>query len=188
MTTSDPSSESGRPRSARERARRWARWVGPTRRACRPERLPARSSRPIRRAAAVRHLQSDPEANALADRLVQQLRLIAPKATPSEDPLARGGRAAPSSSPTPRQRRLPVGSPGAARRPGAWFASRVAGALGGLGRTSAAAAYPDHGGAAAGLALVIVAIVLLSGSGDDGAGDSPRRHLSTERRGSRRSN
>src|SRR5215207_11085397 len=35
---------------------------------------------PIGRADAVRHLQADPGANALAQRLVQNLRLLAPKA------------------------------------------------------------------------------------------------------------
>ena len=38
---------------------------------------------PIGRADAVRHLQSDPETNALAERLVQNLRLLAPKARAS---------------------------------------------------------------------------------------------------------
>src|ERR671910_2050343 len=41
---------------------------------------------PIGRADAVRHLQSDPEANALAGRLVAQLRLLAPKAELPEIP------------------------------------------------------------------------------------------------------
>src|SRR5512138_1102232 len=55
---------------------------------------------PIGRADAVRHLQSDPEANALAQRLVQNLRLLAPKAQLPEIPEPRGGRrAAPPPSP-----------------------------------------------------------------------------------------
>ena len=41
---------------------------------------------PIGRADAVRHLQSDPEANALAQRLVQNLRLLAPRADAAGDP------------------------------------------------------------------------------------------------------
>jgi hypothetical protein len=49
---------------------------------------------PIGRADAVRHLQADPEANALATRLVAQLRLIAPRAELPEIPAAKAGRAA----------------------------------------------------------------------------------------------
>src|SRR5215218_10341223 len=45
---------------------------------------------PIGRADAVRHLQADPEANALAQRLVQNLRLLAPKAQLPEIPEPRG--------------------------------------------------------------------------------------------------
>ncbi|MGH2955987.1 MAG: hypothetical protein ACRDL6_03225, partial [Solirubrobacterales bacterium] len=57
---------------------------------------------PIGRADAVRHLQSDPEANALAERLVSQLRLLAPKAQLPEIPAARGRRrAAPPPAPAP---------------------------------------------------------------------------------------
>jgi Sigma-70, region 4 len=64
---------------------------------------------PIGRADAVRHLQSDPEANALAERLVAQLRLLAPKAQLPEIPPARGGRRA-AAPPPPRP-------PEAAREP-----------------------------------------------------------------------
>ena len=52
---------------------------------------------PIGRADAVRHLQNDAEANALASRLVSQLRLLAPKAQLPEIPAPKGGgRAAPA--------------------------------------------------------------------------------------------
>jgi hypothetical protein len=51
---------------------------------------------PIGRADAVRHLQNDPEANALASRLVSQLRLLAPKSQLPEIPAPKGGRAAPA--------------------------------------------------------------------------------------------
>src|SRR5215208_405115 len=47
---------------------------------------------PIGRADAVRHLQADPEANALSARLIQQLRLLAPKGQFPEIPAARDGR------------------------------------------------------------------------------------------------
>ncbi len=49
---------------------------------------------PIGRADAVRHLQNDPEANALASRLLTQLRLIAPQAELPEIPAPKGGRRA----------------------------------------------------------------------------------------------
>ena len=62
---------------------------------------------PIGRADAVRHLQNDPEANALASRLLTQLRLIAPKATLPEIPAPKGGRAA-----------APGAAPGAGASPG----------------------------------------------------------------------
>src|SRR3954466_11576137 len=57
---------------------------------------------PIGRADAVRHLQNDPEANALAERLLSQLRLLAPKAQLPEIPTSRGGRrGAPPPPPAP---------------------------------------------------------------------------------------
>ena len=138
---------------------------------------------PIGRADAVRHLQSDPEANALADRLVQQLRLIAPKATLPEIPSPRGGRrtapsapAAPPSAPAAPPAPGPP-SPPTAKEPG--IASRAAGAISGLGRR-ARGDGGDHKrrnritvAAAAGLALVIVLIVLLTGGGDGGEDCAP---------------
>ena len=78
---------------------------------------------PIGRADAVRHLQSDPEANALAQRLVQNLRLLAPKADLPEIPEPRGGRRAappppPPAAAAPRRddSAPPPPPPGAARR------------------------------------------------------------------------
>lgn len=130
---------------------------------------------PIGRADAVRHLQSDPEANALADRLVQQLRLIAPKANLPVIPSPRGGRRPAPAPPSPTPEAPPPApaappAPPGAKGPG--VASRVAGALSGLGRNSDKKRRTEITvAAAAGLALVIVAIVLLSGSGDDGGGD-----------------
>src|SRR5690348_8185301 len=49
---------------------------------------------PIGRADAIRHLQSDPETNALAERLAQQLRVLAPKAQLPDIPAPRGGQRA----------------------------------------------------------------------------------------------
>src|SRR5215217_8862621 len=59
---------------------------------------------PIGRADAVRHLQADPEANALAQRLVQNLRLLAPRATLPDVPEPRGGRRAAPALPRPAGR------------------------------------------------------------------------------------
>src|SRR3954453_2295507 len=114
---------------------------------------------PIGRADAVRHLQSDPEANALGERLVQNLRLLAPKAELPEIPEPRGGRrAAPSPPPPPPPARPPAppppppaagssaapppppasatppAAPGAPSRPG--VASRAASFFSGLGSVS----------------------------------------------------
>src|SRR3954462_15460398 len=72
---------------------------------------------PIGRADAVRHLQSDPEANALAQRLVQNLRLLAPKAQLPEIPEPRGGRQAPP--PPPPAAAPPAVPPGPGAPPSA---------------------------------------------------------------------
>lgn len=129
---------------------------------------------PIGRADAVRHLQNDPEANALAERLLTQLRLLAPKAELPEIPAARGGRrtaappppapaeapAAESTSPAPPS--LPAG-------PG--FASRVAGFFSGLGGGGKRRTQLIVAGVAA-LALATAVVVVASGSGDDGGDKS----------------
>src|SRR5689334_19500471 len=69
---------------------------------------------PIGRADAVRHLQADPEANALAQRLVQNLRLLAPNAQLPEIPEPRGGRRAAAPSPTAPPPPVPAAAPGPA--------------------------------------------------------------------------
>src|SRR6266540_3474733 len=101
---------------------------------------------PIGRADAVRHLQSDPEANALAQRLAQNLRLLAPKADLPEIPEPRGGR-----------RALPPPPP-----PAAALLSGRTGSLSGKRRTQAIV------GGAALLALVIVVIVVATSGGGGG--------------------
>ena len=144
---------------------------------------------PIGRADAVRHLQGDPDANALADRLAQQLRLIAPKASLPEIPPPRGGRRAapppPSAVETHSTPAAPPPPP-AARRPG--IASRVAGALSrlgsGFGGASGRRRTQITVAAAGGLALVIVAIVLATGSGDDGVDCTPIGTSQAEQAGS----
>ena len=112
---------------------------------------------PIGRADAVRRLQSDPEANALAQRLVQNLRLLAPRATLPEIPEPRGGRRTatppppPAADPAPPSATPPAQAPppSAATPKGPGFASRAAGFFSGLGsltgkrRPSSAALRPS---------------------------------------------
>jgi hypothetical protein len=134
---------------------------------------------PIGRADAVRHLQSDPEANALAQRLAQNLRLLAPKADLPEIPEPRGGRRAapppppappPASGARPAQPSAPPPPPAAAKGPG--IASRAAKALSGRGGSLSGKRRTQAivGGAAL-LALVVVVIVLVSSGGGGGSDD-----------------
>jgi hypothetical protein len=129
---------------------------------------------PIGRADAVRHLQSDPEANALAQRLVQNLRVLAPKAQLPEIPEPRGGRKAapppPAASAEPPPPVPP--SPGAATpTKGPGFASRVSGALSGLGGMSGKRRTQFLVGIAAALALVVVVVVVATSSGGTDSSD-----------------
>jgi hypothetical protein len=133
---------------------------------------------PIGRADAVRQLQADPEANALAQRLVQTLRLLAPKAQLPEIPEPRGGRRAPGPPPPPAQppEQAPA-APGPAApaastaraRPG--IASRAAGFFSGLGTIEGRRRTQLIAGIAAALALVIVLLVVVAGGGGDGGGN-----------------
>jgi hypothetical protein len=133
---------------------------------------------PIGRADAVRHLQGDPEANALAQRLVQNLRLLAPSAELPEIPEPRGGRRVPAPPPppaTPGQAPPAAGqapaAPPAPQSPG--LASRVAGVFSGIGRLSGKRRTQFLVGLAGVLALVIVVIVVATsgGSSDGSTGD-----------------
>jgi hypothetical protein len=127
---------------------------------------------PIGRADAVRHLQSDPEANALAQRLVQNLRLLAPKAELPEIPEPRGGRRAAAAPPTPAETppaTPPAPTAPAQQRPG--FAHRVAGAFSGLGGLSGKRRTQFVVGVAAALALVIVVVVVAASGGSDDGGE-----------------
>jgi hypothetical protein len=135
---------------------------------------------PIGRADAVRHLQSDPEANARAERLVAQLRLLAPRAQLPEIPAARGGRRAPAPPPpppaeAPQEPSVAPGPPPPSPPPpsagGPSIRERVGGALGGSApsrRQSQIAA-----GLGAGALLIIVLVLAVSGvfGGDDDGGD-----------------
>jgi hypothetical protein len=125
---------------------------------------------PIGRADAVRQLQNDPETNALAQRLVQNLRLLAPRAQLPEIPEARGGRVATAPPPPPAPGQLsstpppPPTAPSAPKGPG--FASRAAGFFGGLGKLSP----PYLAAAGFGALLVVAAIVYFATSGGGGGG------------------
>jgi hypothetical protein len=131
---------------------------------------------PIGRADAVRHLQADPEANALAQRLVQNLRLLAPKAQLPEIPAPRGGRRAPAPPPPPTPAQAPAApgpaapAPSTARARGPGFAASAAGFFSGLGRLQGKRRTQLIAGLAAALALVIVLVVVLAG-GDGGGGN-----------------
>jgi hypothetical protein len=142
---------------------------------------------PIGRADAVRHLQSDPEANALAERLVAQLRLLAPKAQLPEIPPARGGRraAAPPPPPPPEAPRAPGAPPPSAPGPAAGGPSireRVGGALGGSGPSRRQSQIAV--GIGAGALLIIVVVLAVSGvfgsnDDDDGGGSEDCASLDT---------
>src|SRR4051794_34993316 len=122
---------------------------------------------PMGRADAVRHLQSDPDANALAQRLVQTLRLLAPKAELPEIPDARGGRRA-TPPPPPATAPPPPAPPSADQvTKGPSVASRAAGFFSGLGKLS-----PPYLAAAlfGGVLVVAVAIYLLTSGGGGGGG------------------
>lgn len=127
---------------------------------------------PIGRADAVRHLQSDPEANALAQRLEQNLRLLAPKAQLPEIPEPRGGRRA-APPPPPPATPPPATAPPAAQPPqvpsGPGFASRAAGFFSGLGSLTGKRRTQAIVGGAAALALVIVIIVVATSGGGGGS-------------------
>ena len=136
---------------------------------------------PIGRADAVRHLQNDPEANALAERLLAQLRLLAPRAELPEIPAARGGRrASPTPAPSPAPTQAPPAPAPSAVRPepaapkGPGIASRISGFFAGLGgrlgggdkrRTQMIVA------GACGLVLLVTAGVVIASSGGDDGGD-----------------
>jgi hypothetical protein len=141
---------------------------------------------PIGRADAVRYLQADPEANALAQRLVQNLRLLAPGAQLPEIPQPRGGRraAAPPPPPAPAAPPPSAGAPPAAATPppaapatqaqkGPGFASRAAGFFSGMGGLSKRHPAGFAVGVAGALAAVIVIIVVATSGGGGGTSCKP---------------
>lgn len=121
---------------------------------------------PIGRADAVRVLQNDPGANALASRLVTQLRLIAPQATLPEIQPAKGGRAASPpgpGTPPPASVRTGQGQP---------LPGRITGAVRGVGSSKRGSQLLVAGGALA--LLIVVGVLAIAGvfGGDDGDGGS----------------
>jgi hypothetical protein len=133
---------------------------------------------PIGRADAVRQLQSDPEANALAQRLVQNLRLLAPKASLPEIPEPRGGRRAaapppPAPAPPPSAASAAAPAPPSTPAPpkGPGFSSRAAGFFSGRGSLSGKRRTQAIVGGAAALVIAIVVIVVATSGGDGGGGN-----------------
>ncbi len=130
---------------------------------------------PIGRADAVRHLQNDPEANALAQRLVQNLKLLAPKAQLPEIPEPRGGRSAPAPPPPPAAPAQTPSIPQASAAPptpkGPGFASRVAGFFSSIGGSSGKRRTQLLVALTAALALVIVVIVVATSGGSSEGSD-----------------
>jgi hypothetical protein len=138
---------------------------------------------PIGRADAVRHLQSDPDANALAQRLVQNLRLLAPKATLPEIPEARGGRRAaapppPQPAAAPPTSTAPPHAPPGATPAGPGVASRAAGFFSNLGSLKGKRRTQLIVGIATALVLVIVILVVAT-SGGGGGGSSDCKPIDT---------
>lgn len=119
---------------------------------------------PIGRADAVRFLQSDPEANALAGRLVAQLRLIAPRAELPDIPEPRGRRAAAAPA--------PGGTPGGRdAAAGGGVTGRVSDAVRGVGSSKRQSQLLVGIGALA--LLLVVGVLAIAGvfGGDDDGGD-----------------
>jgi hypothetical protein len=135
---------------------------------------------PIGRADAVRQLQADPEANAVAAKIVQQLRLLAPRAQLPEIPEPRSGRTAtPPSVPPPSPSAAPPSTPPPATTPtgpasqvppAPGFASRAAGFFSRLGRLPGTRRTQFVVALVAGLAVIVGLVVLTTGG--DGGGDN----------------
>ncbi|CAN5436626.1 hypothetical protein BH20ACT15_BH20ACT15_01160 [soil metagenome] len=129
---------------------------------------------PIGRADAVRQLQNDPEANALASDIVSRLRLLAPSAQLPEIPPAKGGRRAATPTPAPTPSSVPSsepskpagGSRAAAAKAKIGEGMRRIDGCDGRRRTAILAV------AAGALIIAVVAVVVLTGGGDDGGDQS----------------
>jgi hypothetical protein len=136
---------------------------------------------PIGRADAVRQMQSDPEANAVAARLVQQLRLLAPKAQLPEIPEPRGARAPAPAAPPPPPTAAPGTPPPTPRAPaaprGPGLASRAATFFSRLGGEPGKRRPQLIAAMVAGLALVVAIVVITTGG--DGGGNSDCAPLDT---------
>jgi hypothetical protein len=138
---------------------------------------------PIGRADAIRHLQNDPEAHALAERLVQNLRLLAPRGHLPEIPELRGGRAAaPTPSPAPAPAATPAApapQPAAPAQRGPGIASRISGLFGRLGGLTGRRRTQFLAVLGVALALVVIVVVIASSGGGDGGSDCTPLDTST---------
>ena len=120
---------------------------------------------PIGRADAARHLQADPQANALAQKLVAQLRLLAPGAELPSLPSAKGpAPAAPAAAP-------PASAPGGAAAPAQ--ASPAEG--GGLSSSQRRLIAALVGGGA----IVALVVLLVTGAFSGGGGGNDETQAST---------
>lgn len=134
---------------------------------------------PIGRADAARHLQSDPDANALAQKLATQLRLIAPGADLPSIPEAKGKR-------TAREAGKPASTPAAAA-PAAGPSKTSS--FGGEAASGAARGAPSAGlsgrqkrliaGLAAGAVVVLAVVLIATGAFSGGGGDNGDKSTAT---------
>ena len=143
---------------------------------------------PIGRADAVRHLQADPDANALAARLIPQLRLLAPSAELPEIPAPKRG-ATPTAPPaTPSTPAPPPAAPPAAPPTGAQPGpapgppgppSRLGGALSGIAMSERRSQLLVGIGALA-LLLVVGVLAIAGVFSDDDGGDEEAASAPTD--------
>ena len=120
---------------------------------------------PIGRADVVRHLQNDPESNALASNILSQLRLLAPGADLPQIPQAKGGRRA-AAPPSAASAGPGSGEPASPTPSGPSVRDRLSGVGGDPDKRKIAIAAVLAGL----LVLAIVAAVFIFGGDDSGDG------------------
>jgi len=125
---------------------------------------------PIARADAALYLQSDPEANAMAAKLIAQLRLIAPGAELPRLPASREKRGSAQADPV-------AGSPAPSARGASRQPSRFGARDSGEGRSSPGSSLTGAqkrliGGLAAGALVLLAVVLLVTGAFGGGGGDS----------------
>lgn len=122
---------------------------------------------PIGRADVVRHLQNDPESNALASNILSQLRLLAPGADLPQIPTAKGHRRA-AAPPSPSSAGPTSAGPASSKPSGPSVRDRLSGVGGDPDKRKIAIAAVLAGL----LALAIVGAVFIFGDGGDDGGDT----------------